>query len=248
MKKTCILLVVGLFFTLSLSTHASAWEEGGYCGNDPIAPKVVYNFIKHFNYEQYYWANKSMFTNSNNYYVDSVDFAYYCGHGSPFHIGVYSNGAGYGSSTYIDLRSAGSSPHRGYGDRDLEFIVFHSCQTVPSPIERPHDWWAWTTNQSVDIFDGLHQVLGFRTNAMKITADDISNYFGKRMAGNNLVWQSWFDAINAEGYHTGFWWSKKLAEFGTAVMHPDAQYDRYKYYHSPDPPANHTKRVIWYMR
>lgn len=244
MRKSIILIVVSLF--IAISTQALAWEEGGYCGNDPSTPGVVYNFIKHFSYDQYYWANVALLTNFNNTYVDNVDFAYYCGHGSPFQIGVYSNGAGSGASTYIDLGSAGGTSNLGYGDTDLEYIVFHSCQTIPSPIERG-DWWSPWVQESDDIFDGLHQALGFRTNAIISTADDISNYFGNRMAGGNGVWQSWFDAINAEGYHTGILWWRKLAEFGAAVMHPDVQNDRYMYNDSPDPAQNHGNLTIWYQ-
>ncbi len=244
-RFTLACLVV-ICLATSMSNHALAWEEGGYCGNDPSTPGVVYNFIKHFSYEQYYWANVPVFTSSNNTYVDNMDFAYYCGHGSPFSIGVYSNGAGSGASSYINLGSAGGTSNGGYGETDLEFIVFHSCQTIPSPLER-NDWWSPWIQESDDIFDGLHQALGFRTNAVISSADDISNYFGSRMSGNNAVWQSWFDAINAEGYHTGFWWWKKLAEFGCAVMHPDAQNDRYKYHHSADPPQNHGNLTVWYQ-
>ncbi|XOF33429.1 MAG: DUF6345 domain-containing protein [Candidatus Electrothrix sp. YB6] len=244
MRNTSILMTAGLLLTMSSTAHALAWEEGGYCGNDPATPGVVYNFIKHFDYEQYYWASEPMFTLANNGFVDSVDFAYYCGHGNQYLIGVYSNGAGSGASTYINLGNVGWSSNGGYGDNDTEFIVFHSCQTIPSSLERS-DWWSpWQS--STGIFDGLHQALGFRTNAVISTADDISNYFGARMAGNNLVWQSWFDAINAEGYHTGFWWWEKLAEFGSAVMTPGVQNDRYKYSHAPDEP-NPSYLVNWYQ-
>lgn len=238
MRKTCLVLTASFLFTFS--THAMAWEEGGYCGNDPTTPGVVYNFIKHFDYEQYYWASEPMFTWANNSYVDSVDFAYYCGHGNQYIIGVYSNGAGSGASTYINLGSVGD----GFGDTDLEFLALHSCQTIPSSRERS-DWWsAWMGNDS--IFNGLHQALGFRSNAIISTADDISNYFGARMAGNNAVWQSWFDAINAEGYHTGFWFWSELAEFGSAVMTPGAQNDRYKYSHAADENPNNGL-VNWYQ-
>lgn len=225
---------------LPLGGTAFAWEEGGYCGNDPITPNVVYSFIKHFSYEQYYWGAEHQFTYNNNNRVDAMDFAYYCGHGSPFEINVYTNGAGSGPSTAIDLGSAGYSSHRGYGDNDLEFIVFHSCQTIPSPIETAN-WWGPWINESDDIFDGLHQALGFRTNAYKYTADGIADFFGSRMAGNNYVWQSWFDAINAKGDHSA------NHDYGAALMYPPAENDRYKYSHSADASENHGNLKIWYQ-
>lgn len=243
MKRTVYqLMTLSLCILLfsSLSGPAYAWEEGGYCGNDPIAPSVVYSFLKHFSYEQYYWGAEHQFTYNNNNRVDAMDFAYFCGHGSPWSISVYSNGAGYGASTSIDLGRAGRFSHRGYGDTDLEFIVFHSCQTIPSPLEI-RNWWDPWISESDDIFDGLHQALGFRTNAYKYTAASIADYFGSRMAGNNYVWQSWFDAIDAHGDHSD------NHDYGAAVMYPNAEMDKYKYSHCADPPENHGNLRIWYQ-
>jgi len=50
MKRKANLLmtsfVVYILFS-GLCIQGYAWEEGGYCGNDPITPNVVYSFIKH---------------------------------------------------------------------------------------------------------------------------------------------------------------------------------------------------------
>jgi hypothetical protein len=235
--KLCFLTCISI--TL-LCAPCYAWEEGGYVGDDWDAIGVVWSFIKHFSYEMYVWSAPWNFTHNNNgnYGVDKMDFVYFCNHGSPYHIKT-SNGAG-GPGSWVNLGTAGSSSHRGYGNLDLEFIVFHSCQTIPSPIETSN-WWSQWISESDDIFDGLHQALGFRTNAYKSTSQNIANFFGSRMAGNNYVWQSWFDAINAHGDHSD------NHDFGAALMHPNAEYDRYKYSHCPDPPENHNNLKIWYQ-
>lgn len=246
MRKKSKKLITSLFLcllmsTLSIYTCAWAWDEGGYCGNDPMTPEVVWSFIKYFDYEQYYCSAEHQFTYNNNNRVDAMDLAYYCGHGSPGEIGVWANGACYGSDTSVDLCNAGDSFHKGYGDVDLEFIVFHSCEVIPSPIEVGGNWWQCWVCQPNDIFDGLHQALGFRTNAHKSTSVAIADFFGTRMAGNNLVWQSWFDAINACGDHSIGW------DYGTVLIYPPAENDKYKYSHCTDPPEHHCDLRIWWQ-
>ena len=49
------------------ATSAQAQEEGGYVynhGEDRFVDNV-YNFLKHFPYEQYYWAQHWQFDSSN---------------------------------------------------------------------------------------------------------------------------------------------------------------------------------------
>ena len=51
-------LAVGAFVTLAAApVLAVDLEEGGYAGTtDEGHDTVVYNFLKHFNYEQYYYS------------------------------------------------------------------------------------------------------------------------------------------------------------------------------------------------
>jgi hypothetical protein len=228
----CIVLVLP-----GIQVFAVDRVEGGYVGNDQRSIAVVWNFIKHFSYEQYYWAWPYLFTYNNNYYVDAMDFVYFCGHGSPWMIYTY-----HGS---INLETAGYSSHRGYGTNNLEFIVFHSCSTIPSPLE-VSNWWSPWISEPDDIFDGLHQALGFRTPAYVSSAPDISNYYGHRIRNNWSVLWSWFDAIVAEGHYVGWWWWRHLDEFGSVVLHPSTQGDTYGNF-APDPPENHTNLMIWYQ-
>jgi len=232
LKSGLILLTL---LALVLSTNIFALEEGGYIGNDPRARPVVWNFIRHFAWDQYFWAAPFMFTNLNNYYVDNMDFAYYCGHGAPWYIMTYSGG--------INLATAGGSPHLGYGDTDLEFITFHSCSVIPSPLETPNWWQPWIT-EPTDIFDGLHQAIGFRTPAYVVSSPAISNFYGWCISMNFNVAMSWFWAINWFGYR----WNGQLREKGCIVMWPPtAIFDCYYWPQCPDPPQNHQGLMCVYQ-
>ena len=213
---------------ITSSAFAVDRMEGGYAGTtDQGHDTVVYNFLKHFNYEQYYYSYKHQWSTNNNARVDKMDIAIFGGHGNRWLI------AGLDGS--VDLSTAGSSSNKGYGDVNAEFVAFESCYVVPSPIE-VSDWYSnWTKDGG--IFDGLHQAVGFHTVSWQSTDQDVSDYFGARMSANGAVWQSWFDAINAEG---------RSDEHGAAVMHPSADGDRYGTFVA-DPPANHTSLRIWYQ-
>ncbi|UCH97229.1 MAG: hypothetical protein JSV88_10365 [Candidatus Aminicenantes bacterium] len=226
LKSGFILLTL---LALLLSTNSFALEEGGYVGNDVRAIPVVWNFIRHFVWDQYFWAAPFMFTFWNNYFVDNMDFAYYCGHGAPWFIMTYFGG--------INLATAGSSAHRGYGDRDLEFITFHSCSVIPSPLETPNWWQPWV-REPTDIFDGLHQAIGFRTPAWVASAPWISNFYGLLIRWNFNVAMSWFWSIN---------WFGLPGEKGCIVMWPPAVWDRYYWPKCADPPQNHTWLMCLYQ-
>ena len=228
-KKKLLLTLVSLCLISNSSLYAVDHEEGGYVGHSGQGhDTVVYNFLKHFNYEQYYWGYKSEWTTQNNTYVDAMDFAIFAGHGNRWLIALLDGN--------VDLASAGSSSNEGYGDTDLEFVAFESCSVIPSPLE-VSDWWTnWVGSNG--IFDGLHQALGFRTSSYQSTDEKITDYFGEKIHSGNKVWQSWFEAINAKGLSY---------EKGSAVMHPSTQDDTYASFVA-DPPANHTNLTIWYQQ
>jgi hypothetical protein len=228
----------GVLFTLQLiailaligvrNAPAADRQEGGYAGTkDQGHDEVVYNFLKHFSYEQYYYAYDFQFGSYNNHRVDAMDFSIFAGHGNRWYIATTSGG--------VSLSSCGSSSDKGYGDWNCEFIAFESCKVIPSPIE-VNDWWTnWV--HANGIFDGLHQALGFRTDSYQSTDEHVTNHFGKRIHGNHAVWQSWFDAINHEAASD---------EMGCCVMHPSTQMDTHASFVA-DPPANHTNLTVWYQ-
>ena len=219
------------FFAATTATSVCAVdrEEGGYAGTtDEGHDTVVYNFLKHFNYEQYYYSYKHQWSWNNNNRVDAMDFAIFAGHGNKWLIA--------GLDGTVDLKTAGSSSHRGYGSLDAEFVAFQSCYVVPSPIEESN-WYSNWTSESDDVFDGLHQALGFHTVSYQSTDQKVTDYFGSRIANGSAVWESWFDAINAKG---------RDDEHGSAVMHPSADGDTYGNF-ANDPSENHTSLRVWYQ-
>jgi hypothetical protein len=229
-RKRGIILATAFSVAPFLGTGVNALEEGGYVGSAGEGNETtVYNFLRHFAYEQYYWAIQQQFTTNNDNRVDAMDFAFFSGHGNQWYIQTTNGG--------VDLKTAGSDPwHWGWGDVDLEFIAFEACKVVPSPIEVGDDWW-WNWVKPDGVFDGLHQALGFHTYSYFSTDQDIADYFGYRISSGYAVWQSWFDAINARG---------NGIQFGAAVMWPPAEYDTY-YSFVADPPIDHTWLKIWWQ-
>lgn len=212
-------------------------EEGGYVYNGGEARFIdnVYNFIKHFSYEQYYWTQAYEFTTANNSYVDAMDIAYYSGHGNYWYIGM---GPSSSPPQGVNLRTAGS-----YGDSDLEFIIFQSCQVLPSVPEvsagKITNWWsAWVPN---GIFQGLHQAIGYRT--LSYSGNGISNNFGSRVASGQAVWQAWFAAVNDERC----WWrGASYPGYASVMLYPGLDNDTY-YSYGADPPAHHGALRTYYQ-
>ena len=225
------LLLVLLLGIVSLvpAVRAVDREEGGYVGEKGEGhDTVVYNFLKHFNYQQYYWGYKHQWSTNNDNRVDAMDFAIFAGHGSRWSIRLLDGS--------LSLTTAGRSSDEGYGDLDCEFVAFESCKVVPSPRE-VSDWYSNWTSESDDVFDGLHQALGFRTDSYQSTDQKVTDYFGERISKNYGVWESWFDAINAKG---------RSDEMGAAVMHPTCDGDTYGSF-AADPPKTSTRLRIWYQ-
>jgi Family of unknown function (DUF6345) len=85
-------------------------------------------------------------------FVDDVDLAWYTGHGSPGAFTFDNPGHDDGSIVPADAR---------YGDLDLEWLQLESCQVLASPSSggtNAVDRWG-------SVFDGLHMLNGFHTNA-----------------------------------------------------------------------------------
>ena len=230
-KKKLLSVIAGFCIIANSSLYAVDYEEGGYVDR-AVDPTFVYNFLKHFNYEQYYWSDNHLWTYNNNYYVDNMDYAFYGGHGSPWHH--------YGEN--VNLDSAGYSSNKGYGDTDAEFITFYACQTVPSPIERSN-WYGPWINESPnnDTFDGLHMVTGFHTSAYIAPSEAVANNFGTRVANNEKIRWAWFNAIWEDGDFSGG------LDRASAVYHPSKSEDRYSNALSSDPDEHHQNLTIWYM-
>lgn len=228
---SCAIITAGLI--LAAPSSLMAQEEGGYVYNHGENRFVdnVYNFIKHFSYEQYYWCEDWLFASSNNSYVDAMDFSYYSGHGNNYYITM-------GPGAEVSGVNLKYNSKTRWGDNDLEFVVFQSCQVIPSKKDVSNWWSAWVPN---GIFQGLHQAVGYRTNSF--SGNGISNNYGTRIKGGQKVWQAWFAAVDDERC---WWMGNDYPGYASAVMHPNAQNDTY-FSFCADPPAGHTSLTNWYQ-
>ncbi|MFT7484931.1 MAG: hypothetical protein ACI9F9_000777 [Candidatus Paceibacteria bacterium] len=225
--------IAALLFAGLAAAPASAGEEGGYVYNHGEArfQANVYNFIRHFNYDQYLWCQSYMFNTSNTNYVDNMDFAYYSGHGNNWYMGM-----GPGASTSgVSINSSCK-----WGNTDLEFIVFQSCKVVPSPMDR-FDWYARWVGGTNGVFQGLHQAIGYRTNSN--SGNGISNNYGSRISSGQCVWQAWFNAVDDE---RAWWYGSTYPGFASVVLYPGLDYDTY-YSFGVDPPDNHSSLRSYYQ-
>jgi hypothetical protein len=162
MKRLLIISVTLISFGGFITANAKVparYNEGGACSAEFLDAGAA--FVSYFDApKRYYYTYAPNWTTKNNispYGVDRYDFMYYNGHGGPYQIKM-------ADESWIDLRTAGSSNNNGYGDYYLKFLVLHSCQTVPSPID-VSDWGTPWLQEPGGIFDGLHILLGFRTYA-----------------------------------------------------------------------------------
>jgi hypothetical protein len=135
-----------------------------------------------------------------------------------------------------------------YGDLpqggDLEFLIVESCSTVASAPEAPAsgDWWTpWTA-----IFQGLHQVVGFRT--LSNSDNGIPDRYANKLKANGGVWQSWFDAVNEERSFSDFVNSDgaPYPGYASAVMYTTTENDRLGDY-AADPAGGAVNMKTWWQ-
>jgi hypothetical protein len=246
----CILvLIVMLVGSLSFSPSALAAnrEIGGYVDRaEDRFVRNVWNFNKNFQdwqtiggnrwkVAQYYWAEPFEFNGSHQSFVDAMDLSYVAGHGSAYYIQTNQS-----TSTGVDLRN---SP--AYGDLhlggDLEFLIIESCNTVASAPEAS-DWWTpWTS-----IFQGLHQLVGFRT--LSYSDNGIPNRYANKLKANGGVWQSWFDAVNEERIYSTTVASDgaPYPGYASAIMYTTTENDRLGQYAS-DPSGGASGMKTWWQ-
>ncbi|HEV7237883.1 MAG TPA: DUF6345 domain-containing protein [Thermoanaerobaculia bacterium] len=223
-------LVLAVFLILpALLAFAADHEEGGYAGTKGEGhDTVVYNFLKHFTYNQYYWTTEWQWHSGNDERVDAMDIAVFGGHGSPWSIKTISG--------WIDLSTIADTGAWGWGDTDADFIAFESCKVVPGDIDKA-DWWTKWVQEPNGAWDGVHQIMGFRTDSYQSTDQDVTDYFGARVRANYAIWQSWFDASNEEA---------RSDEMASVVFHPPAENDTYANMVA-DPPYDSNWIGLWYQ-
>lgn len=231
LKSLRVVLVLAIICAVALPL--SAERIGGYVyqGGESRFIDNVWNFIKWFPYEQYYWAENYEFTGSNNWYIDAMDVAYYSGHGS-------NNSIGMGPTSLIP-RSVWIPTAGAWGDNQLEFIIFQSCAVIPS-VPDVANWWSNWAGPGRP-FQGLHQAIGYRT--LSYSGNGISNNYGYRVRTGQAMWQAWFAAVNDE---RSWWYGSSYPGMASVVLYPGLDNDT-RWGIGPDPPANHTWLRTYYQ-
>lgn len=99
-------------------------------------------------------------TGTDHIYIDTVDIAYFSGHGTASYLLFGVNNRDNRRARHTEMR---------LGDINLEWIVFDGCETLENINWGAFDRW-------IQVFNGLHMILGFGT-----TCTDMPNR-GQRFA------------------------------------------------------------------
>lgn len=111
-------------------------------------------------------------------YIDSVDFAYFTGHGSPSHFSFGYEHDGDGAYTWMVHHSEVE-----WGDTDLEWIALACCNCLQESGIRNR----WGTNS---VFKGLHGILGFHSTS-QATGASLPNKFVDYMIEPRTIGNAW---------------------------------------------------------
>jgi hypothetical protein len=247
--KFALFVLLLVFSCLSFAPTVYADREiGGYVDQaEDRFVRNVWNFVKNFqgnqnigshSYQevQYYWGEPFEFDSNHQDFVDKMDLAYVAGHGNYYYIQTKQS-----ASEGVDLRNCPAYGDLAHGG-DLEFMIIESCDTVASAPEFPSDWWTpWT-----HIFQGLHQLVGFRT--LSNSDNGIPNRYANKLKANGGVWQSWFDAVNEERVYSSSVNSDgaPYPGYASAIMYTTTENDRLGSY-AADPAGGSANMLTWWQ-
>lgn len=132
---------------------------------------------------------------TENIYVDTVDLAYFSGHGGPSWDSYYGRTLwgpvfGDGGNTHDDSYLVPGDAYRAYGDGDLEWVVFSACQTLNNDS---FPYWANSMN-------GLHLLLGFKTNMLDVNQGYWFAYYIRQGRTFHQAWNIATDITHPRGY------------------------------------------------
>ena len=173
-----------------------AWEVGAESAGGSLAPyayseaSYLYNRLGACGWNRRYLYNNSLsweedFKRANlggteNYYADSVDLAFYIGHGSPW-------GFTFDATTHDDSTLSSNDCSGAWGDLDNEWVALTSCQVLGNA----------NLNGWANCMNGSHQILGFITNAYARTGTGTQGYnFANYLCNNWTVTAAWFKACD----------------------------------------------------
>jgi hypothetical protein len=166
---------------------------------------------------------------TNNSWIDTVDFAYFTGHG-------YSDGIvfGVGGNTHDDAYLTTADCRLAWGDKDVEWVGLSSCLSMQTPASRQN--WSWCMN-------GAHLILGFET-----VMDDVNhgNWFGYYVCQGWTMTQAWFkaaDLLQSQGRVAGVLAEENVHFYDRYYNHTGGDTWDYDFYYWRHPvgsePANY---------
>jgi hypothetical protein len=115
---------------------------------------------------------------SENSYIDTIDLAYFAGHGSASGI-IF----GVGSPTPVTVSK--NDALGAWGDRDLDWIGLAACNVLDDPVSNLQGWG--------EAMNGVRLILGFKT-VMNDVAHGVE--FGKAIRDGYTFTQAWFRAAD----------------------------------------------------
>lgn len=116
---------------------------------------------------------------SENSYIDTIDLAYFAGHGS-------SSGIIFGVGSPTPVTVSKNDALNSWGDRDLDWIGLAACNVLDDPVSNLQGWG--------EAMNGVRLILGFKT-----VMNDVPHgvEFGKAIRDGYTFTQAWFRAADA---------------------------------------------------
>lgn len=116
-------------------------------------------------------------------WIDNTDITFYVGHGN-------GDGFTFENTTHDDRKLDYDDATGDWGDVDLEWLALYSCQVLEDSYGGMNRFQRWKQE-----FDGLHLLLGFKTNAR--VNSNFSRQFASNMLDDNMtVRGAWFSAVD----------------------------------------------------
>jgi len=199
-KKESIFPFIKPSFTLPDLQSRDNNDWGIEWGENEIGGSCYSNFVNYMNEKtnsvlNYQWVKPNAWVKDfidkdnaglDNYYIDSVDLSVYIGHGNGYGFDLEGSGVNNGSLTYNEAKKG-----KAWGNIDLEFHAWLSCQVLEETYDGELWWQRWGPT-----FNGLHLICGFETNASVGTHKHLK-YFAKNIHQySKTIKEAWFDAAD----------------------------------------------------
>ncbi len=209
-------------FTLGEYANQDWQADGGYVSMSYSFLNGLKDKTNQVNRTQWYVAhNWEVVGPSSRYYMNAVNVAYTVPHGDWLF-----NTTDRNCCEGWSVPDIGTGGNPGYGHAAggvLATWIIMSCEVIPSYYDRLHEaggsgngytafnaWWP--------VFQGLHNVIGFRT--IMYYPDDALNYgFGQHAASGGDINTAWFQEVAAHEGGVGTYASQHLA--GAPQVHYD---------------------------